>query len=37
VTITDNDEGDLFEDDEEEDDAYLFAEQGICIKYLETF
>jgi hypothetical protein len=30
VVITDDDEGDIFEDDEEEDEGYLFAEQGIC-------
>jgi hypothetical protein len=36
VTITDDDEGDIFEDDEEEDEGYLFAGQGIVpnIKYL---
>jgi hypothetical protein len=37
VTITDNDEGDIFEDDEEEDDGYLFAGQGICTKYRIPF
>jgi len=29
VTITDDDEGDIFEHDEEEDERYLFARQGI--------
>jgi len=28
----DNDEGDIFEEDEEEDEGYLFAGQGICAK-----
>jgi hypothetical protein len=33
VMITDDDEGDIFEDGEEEDEGYLFAGQGICTKY----
>jgi hypothetical protein len=33
MTITDDDEGDIFEDDEEEDEGYLFAGQGIFTKY----
>jgi hypothetical protein len=37
VTITDDDEGDIFEDDEEEDEGYLFAGQGICTKYRIPF
>jgi hypothetical protein len=28
----DDDEGDIFEEDEEEDEGYLFARQGICVK-----
>jgi hypothetical protein len=32
ATITDDDEGDMFEDDEKEDEGYLFARQGICTK-----
>jgi hypothetical protein len=32
--ITDDDEGDIFEEDEEEDEGYLFAGQGICKQYL---
>ena len=28
----DDDEGDIFEEDEEEDEGYLFAGQGICMK-----
>jgi hypothetical protein len=30
VVITDDDEGDIFEDGEEEDEGYLFAGQGVC-------
>jgi hypothetical protein len=37
MTITDDDEGDIFENDEEEDEGYLFARQGICIKYRIPF
>jgi hypothetical protein len=37
MTITDDDEGDIFEDDEEEDEGYLFARQGICTKYRIPF
>jgi hypothetical protein len=33
MMITNDDEGDIFEDDEEEDEGYLFAGQGICTKY----
>ena len=29
----DDDEGDIFEEDDEEDKGYLFAGQGICVKY----
>ena len=28
----DDDEGDIFEEDEKEDEGYLFAGQGICAK-----
>ena len=28
----DDDEGDIFEEDDEEDEGYLFAGQGICMK-----
>ena len=28
----DDDEGDIFEEDDEEDEGYLFARQGICMK-----
>jgi hypothetical protein len=31
--VLDDDEGDIFEEDEEEDEGYLFAGQGICAKY----
>jgi hypothetical protein len=31
------DERNIFEDDEEEDEAYMFPGQGICIKYQQTF
>ena len=37
MTITYNDEGDIFEDDKEEDEGYLFAGQGICTKYRIPF
>jgi hypothetical protein len=33
MMIIDDDEGDIFEDDEEEDEGYLFVGQGICTKY----
>ena len=33
VMVIDDDEGDIFEDDEEEDEGYLFVGQGICDKY----
>jgi hypothetical protein len=33
MMITNDDEGDIFEDDEEEDEGYLFAGQGICTEY----
>jgi hypothetical protein len=33
VTIKDDDKGDIFEDDEKEDEGYLFAGQDICTKY----
>jgi hypothetical protein len=33
VLVIDDDEGDIFEDDEEDDEGYLFAGQGICDKY----
>jgi hypothetical protein len=29
LAIIDDDEGDIFEEDEEEDEGYLFAGQGI--------
>ena len=32
LTTIDDDEGDIFEDDDEEDEGYLFARQGICMK-----
>ena len=32
LTAIDDDEGDIFEEDEEEDEGYLFVEQGICMK-----
>ena len=32
MAIDDDDEGDIFEEDEEEDEGYLFARQGICMK-----
>ena len=32
LTAIDDDEGDIFEDDDEEDEGYLFAGQGICMK-----
>ena len=32
LTAIDDDEGDIFEEDEEEDEGYLFAGQGICMK-----
>jgi hypothetical protein len=32
LTAIDDDEGDIFEEDEEEDEGYLFAGQGICVK-----
>ena len=32
MAIDDDDEGDIFEEDEEEDEGYLFAGQGICAK-----
>jgi hypothetical protein len=28
----DHDEGDIFEEDEDDDEGYLFAGQGICVK-----
>ena len=28
----DDDEGDIFEEDDEEDEGYLFARKGICMK-----
>jgi len=31
--VLDDGEGGIFEEDEEEDEAYLFAGQGICAKY----
>jgi hypothetical protein len=31
--VVDDDEGDIFEDDEEEDEGYMFVGQGICDKY----
>ena len=37
VTIIDDDEGDIFEDDEQEDEGYLFVGQGICTKYRIPF
>jgi hypothetical protein len=37
VTITKDDECDIFDDDEEEDEAYMFAGQGICKKYRIAF
>jgi hypothetical protein len=33
VLVIDDDEGDIFEDDEEDDEGYLFTGQGICDKY----
>ena len=33
MTAIDDDEGDIFEEDEEEDEGYLFAGQGISAKY----
>ena len=33
MTAIDDDEGDIFEEDDEEDKGYLFAGQGICVKY----
>ena len=32
LTAIDDDEGDIFEEEEEEDEGYLFARQGICMK-----
>ena len=32
MTAIDDDEGDIFEEDEEEDEGYLFVVQGICAK-----
>ena len=32
MAVIDDDEGDIFEEDEEEDEGYLFAGQGICAK-----
>ena len=32
LTAIDDDEGDIFEEDDEEDEGYLFARQGICMK-----
>jgi len=32
LTAIDDDEGDIFEEDDEEDEGYLFAGQGICMK-----
>jgi len=29
---SDHDEGDIFEEDEDDDEGYLFAGQGICVK-----
>jgi hypothetical protein len=37
MAITDDDEGDIFEDDEEEDEGFLFAGQGMCTKYQIPF
>jgi hypothetical protein len=31
--VIDDGEGDIFEEDEEEDERYLFAGQGICVNY----
>jgi hypothetical protein len=33
LAVIDDDEGDIFEEDEEKDEGYLFAGQGICVKY----
>jgi hypothetical protein len=33
LAVIDDDEGDIFEEDEEEDEGYLFVGQGICAKY----
>jgi hypothetical protein len=33
LAVIDDDEGGIFEEDEEEDEGYLFAGQGICVKY----
>jgi hypothetical protein len=33
LAVIDDDEGDIFEEDEEEDEGYLFAGQGIYAKY----
>jgi hypothetical protein len=32
LTTIDDDEGDIFEEDEEEDEGYLFAGHGMCAK-----
>jgi len=32
LTAIDDDEGGIFEENEEEDEGYLFAGQGICAK-----
>lgn len=37
MTITKDDECNIFDDDEEEDEAYMFAGQGICKKYRIAF
>jgi hypothetical protein len=37
VTITKDDECNIFEDDEEEDKAYMFVGQGNCKKYRIAF
>jgi hypothetical protein len=31
--VIDDDEGDIFEEDGEEDEGYMFSGQGICAKY----
>jgi hypothetical protein len=33
LAVIDDGEGDIFEEDEEEEEGYLFARQGICAKY----
>jgi hypothetical protein len=37
LAVIDDEERDIFEEDEEEDEGYLFAGQGICTKYRIPF